>query len=131
LAPPALLRNGKQFVAAILPNGAFAVPAGVFPGTNARPARTGDRLAVYGVGFGDTDPVVPAGNVASGANRLANARILVGGVEVSVEYAGLASGYVGLYQFNFVVPTAPAGDVKVEIFVDGEPLGQTVYLPLQ
>lgn len=75
--------------------------------------------------------VRPILGIASGLNRLANTQIRVGGVEASVEYAGLANGYVGLYQFNFVVPTAPGGDVKLEILVNGEPLTQTLYLPLE
>lgn len=56
LAPPALSRDNKQYVAAILPNGAFAAPLGLLPGTNSRRARTSDRLVVYGVGFGPTNP---------------------------------------------------------------------------
>lgn len=131
LAPPALSRDSKQYVAAILPNGAFVAPAGLLPGTNSRRARTSDRLVVYGVGFGPTNPGVAAGNIASGLTKLENTQIRVGGVEASIEYAGLASGYVGLYQFNFVVPTAPGGDVKLEILVNGEPLTQTLYLPLE
>ena len=75
--------------------------------------------------------VRPILGIASGLNRLAHTQIRVGGVEASVEYAGLANGYVGLYQFNFVVPTAPGGDVKLEILVNGEPLTQTLYLPLE
>ena len=131
LAPPALSRDNKQYVAAILPNGAFVAPAGLLPGTNARRARTSDRLVVYGIGFGPTEPVVAAGTIASGLKRLENLRIRIGGVEATVEYAGLASGYVGLYQFNFVVPSSSSGDVRFEILLDGVPIQQILYLPLE
>lgn len=131
LAPPAFARGGKQYAVAILPDGAFALPTGMLPGTNARRARSSDRLVLYGIGFGATNPVVPAGNIAFGLRPLPGFRIRVGGVEASVENAGLVPGYVGLYQFNFVVPTSSLGDVLLELLVDGEPIPQRLYLPLE
>ena len=61
-------------------------------------------------------------------NALQNVRIKVGGIETPVDYAGLAGGYVGLYQFNFQMPSVPSGDQKVEIITDGQPLTQVLYM---
>ncbi|MEO5926205.1 MAG: hypothetical protein ABIR70_20460 [Bryobacteraceae bacterium] len=131
LAPPAFSRNGKQYVTAIVPGGAFAGPQGLIPGANFRPARSGDRVVVYGIGFGPTNPFIGAGYIANGVNALPDVKIRIAGIEAPVDYAGLASGYVGLYQFNFQVPSAPSGDAKFEITVEGQPLTQTLYLSIE
>ncbi len=88
LAPPAFARAGKQYVTAILPGGAFAGPPGLIPGANFRAARSGDRIVVYGVGFGSVTPFMGAGYISSGLNALPNLRIKIGGIETSVDYAG-------------------------------------------
>jgi uncharacterized protein (TIGR03437 family) len=131
LAPPAFSRNGRQYVTAILPNGAFVGPTGLIPGANFRPARSGDRIVLYGVGFGPTTPAVAAGNIANGLTALPNPRMKLHGIDITFDYAGLASGFVGLYQFNFIVPSAPSGDAKIEISVDGQPLTQALYMTLE
>ena len=54
LAPPAFLANGRQYVVAIAGDGDFAgVPDG-FPG--GRPARPGEVVTLYGIGFGPVTP---------------------------------------------------------------------------
>ena len=128
LAPPAFAKAGRQYVTAILPGGAFAGPRNLIAGANFRPARSGDRVVLYGVGFGSVTPFIGAGYIASGLNALPNVRIKVGGIETPVDYAGLAGGYVGLYQFNFQMPSVPSGDQKVEIITDGQPLTQVLYM---
>jgi uncharacterized protein (TIGR03437 family) len=47
--------------------------------------------------------------------------VTVGGVGAYVSFAGLAPGWVGLYQVNVQVPTnVPAGDaIPVALSVDG------------
>jgi uncharacterized protein (TIGR03437 family) len=131
LAPPAFSRGGKQYVTAILPSGAFAGPPDLIPGANFRPAKAGDRLVLYGVGFGATTPVVFAGNIANTLTALPDAKIKIAGVDTQVNYAGLANGFVGLYQFNIQVPSVPSGDQRVEITVDGQPLNQLLYINLE
>jgi uncharacterized protein (TIGR03437 family) len=131
LAPPAFSRDGKQLVVAILPDGAFAGPAGLIPGANFRPARSGDRTVLYGIGFGATSPAFPGGSIANGTNTLPVARLKISGIDTTLDYAGLASGFVGLYQFNFVVPSLPKGDQKIELTIDGIPLTQTLYLTIE
>ncbi len=45
------------------------------------------------------------------SNALAKTfRASIGGVQANVTYSGLAGGFLGLYQFNVVVPNVPAND---------------------
>jgi uncharacterized protein (TIGR03437 family) len=46
-------------------------------------------------------------------------------------YQGLSPGYVGLYQFNIVVPTVPDGDYQINVSQNGTALPQTFYLTVQ
>ena len=71
------------------------------------PARPGEVLVIYCAGLGAVTPVVRAGEAApSGilAQTVTPARVLIGGVEAAVQFAGLTPGFVGLYQINVVVP---------------------------
>ena len=80
-----------------------------------RVAHEGDVIVFYGVGFGAVTPPVPPGAVVPAPNQLqtpfavnwSNLGVTTPG---QVQYAGLAPGSVGLYQFNVVVP--PVSDVS-------------------
>jgi uncharacterized protein (TIGR03437 family) len=128
LAPPSFASGGTRYVAAMLADGAFAGPENLVAGTAFRPARAGDRLVLYGVGFGATTPAVPAGQIAGTATVLPNLRVTIGGMEAGVEYGGLAGGFVGLYQLNVVVPqlAAPPGPAPLSVTVDGVAVAQTL-----
>jgi uncharacterized protein (TIGR03437 family) len=95
----------------------------------ARPARSGDRLLLFGTGFGPTNPEVPAGQVFLGAAPLIHpVRVQIGGLPATVEFAGLAGA--GLYQFNLVVPPGvPAGDATVVAEINGSTTAP-VHLPI-
>jgi uncharacterized protein (TIGR03437 family) len=97
----------------------------VVPG--ASPARPGDVVTLYGTGFGDTNPLVTAGQLDSGIASLTNSiTVQIGSVTLSpsdVLYAGLSPGSIsGLYQFNVRIPsTTPSGDIPVTIMIGGVP----------
>ncbi|MEO8096353.1 MAG: SMP-30/gluconolactonase/LRE family protein [Acidobacteriota bacterium] len=131
LAPPAFSGGGKQYLVGVLPDGAFVGPAGLISGVNFRAVKAGDRVVAYGVGFGGVAPTVAAGNIATSATALPNARVKIGGKDAVTEYAGLAGGFVGLYQFNIVVPSGVTGDARIEFTVDGVPSPQLLYLTVQ
>ena len=67
---------------------------------------------IYGIGFGSVVPDTPAGQVAAGTSQLsAPLQILFGQTPApQVPYAGMAPGWVGLYQFNVVVPPVADSD---------------------
>ena len=120
LAPLAFILSGKQNVAAVFSNTlTFVLPITVAGATTAR-ARPGDSITLYGIGFGSVTPDISAGQVVQQNNALQGAlRVTFAGVEAKVTYAGLAPGYVGLYQFNVVVPTVAASDAVPLAFTLG------------
>jgi uncharacterized protein (TIGR03437 family) len=99
-----------SYAVAIFPDGVtFALPPEDFPGLPTRPAKAGDTITFYGVGFGDVDPSTPTGQVATQLDKLkASLQVKIGGVPATATYAGLMPGAVGLYQFNVVVPPGVA-----------------------
>jgi uncharacterized protein (TIGR03437 family) len=83
-----------------------------------RPVRSGEILVLYGVGFGPTTTVVPAGQAFSGAAPTTNpVTVSIGGQPARVAFSGLVSA--GLYQINVVVPNVPSGDHPVQATVGG------------
>jgi uncharacterized protein (TIGR03437 family) len=90
--------------------------------TAGNPAHVGDVLQIFATGLGETDPPGQTGQGASGSSGLVlPVTVTVGGVEAAVQYAGLAPGFVGLYQVNVQVPaTVTPGDaVEVAIRQNG------------
>jgi uncharacterized protein (TIGR03437 family) len=128
LAPSNFAINGTQYVAAF-DNGTYVLPTGAISGINSQPAKPGDTITLYGVGFGAVTPNVPAGQIVQGLTALPSFNISIGGVPATVRYAGLAPNYVGLYQFNVVVPSIAATNAAPVTFsVNGTRGTQTLYL---
>jgi uncharacterized protein (TIGR03437 family) len=77
------------------------------------PAQPGEVLVIYGTGAGklDNQPLDGAGAPASPpATTVDTPSVTVGGVAASVQFSGLAPGFVGLLQINVQLPaTLPAG----------------------
>ncbi len=129
LAPANFRVGGRQLVAALFTdNATFVGRAGEISGVTTRPARAGETIILYGIGFGATTPANPAGVIApAGALLPTNTTVLFGSAPATLSYRGLAPGFVGLYQLNVVVPTVAAGDVRLAITVDGVPMTQEVF----
>ncbi len=125
LAPPSFDVDGKQYVAATFPptdsgDVVFVGRVGAIAGVNTRPAKTGDTVILYGIGFGPVSPSVNAGVIVSQANSLTNpATFLIGQSEATILYGGLAPGFVGLYQFNIQPPAVGGGDAPMTVRVGG------------
>ena len=100
-------------------NGAYDIvgPVGAFPYPT-RPVKAGETLILYGVGFGPTNPPVPAGVFFSGAAPAANQiTMTIGGSSVPIGFAGIS--YSGQYQFNVVMPNTAGGDRPIIATVGG------------
>jgi len=89
----------------------------------------------YGLGFG---PVMSstasfAGQVAQGQSSITNSvQFKFGSSTGQVIYSGLAPNYVGLYQFNVVVPVdVPNGDAALTVVLAGDTVPQTLFIPVQ
>jgi uncharacterized protein (TIGR03437 family) len=128
LAPATLNIGGKQYAEALFTDEAtFDLPAGAMASGVSRPARPGDTIVLYGVGFGAVTPDPGAGNIVQSDNSLVfPLQVFFGGVPGTVSYAGLAPGMIGLYQFNVVVPNTAPGDAVPLTFSIGMTGGQQV-----
>jgi uncharacterized protein (TIGR03437 family) len=128
LAPATINIGGKQYTEALFTDEAsFVLPAGAMPSGVSRPARPGDTIVLYGVGFGMVTPDPGIGNIVQNDNRLVFPfQVFFGGVSAAVSYAGLAPGMIGLYQFNVVVPNIPPSDAVPLTFSVGLTGGQQV-----
>src|SRR5262249_13837312 len=133
LAPVSFNFNGRQYAAATFSDGAYVLPPGAIPAVGSRRARPGDTIILYGIGFGAVTPDIAAGQIAQQSNRISDAlQFSIGGAPATVSYAGLAPNFVGLYQFNLVVPTVAASDAVPVTFTLGGVAGtQTLYLSVQ
>jgi uncharacterized protein (TIGR03437 family) len=130
-APPSFQIGGKAYAGALFIDfTTFVLPAGAIAGATSRPAKPGDTIVLYGIGFGPVTPAVAAGEVTGEGNALTTPlQIFLGGVAAQVTYAGLAPDAVGLYQFNVVVPNIAANDATPLTFaLGGVPGQQTLYV---
>ncbi len=129
LAPASFNIGGKQYLAATFLDGVtFVGSPGLIPGAALRPAKSGETIIAYGIGFGPVTPDAPPGLIVSEANSVANLSIGIGGTPASTLYAGLAANFIGLYEFYIVVPNLPDGDYPVSFTVAGIGNSQTLYL---
>jgi uncharacterized protein (TIGR03437 family) len=75
-------------------------------------AAASDVVQVFATGLGATNPSVASGQLAPGAEPLARVTAEVtaeiGGKPARVFFAGLAPGFVGLYQVNVEIPAGVA-----------------------
>jgi uncharacterized protein (TIGR03437 family) len=112
LSPAVFHLPAGQYLAALFPdNVTFVLPPGSISGVSSARAKPGDTLILYGVGFGTVTPDSPAGQIVTQANRLnGDFRAAFAGVPATISFSGLTGGYLGLYQFNVVVPNVPASD---------------------
>jgi uncharacterized protein (TIGR03437 family) len=125
--------GANQYVVAQLPDGNYVLPAGAIADVNSRPAKPGETIVIYGLGFGAVTPNIPAGEIVTQSNQLSsNLQIYFGGTPAQVPYAGLAPGFVGLYQFNVTVPTVTASNpVPFTFSLDGVAGTQTLVTAVQ
>jgi len=76
--------------------------------SQAAPARAGETLVVYATGLGPVDnAVLEAGQAAPSsplANSTAGVMVQIGSRTIVPDFAGLAPGFVGLYQVNVKLP---------------------------
>jgi uncharacterized protein (TIGR03437 family) len=134
LAPASLTVNGKQYVAALFSdNQTYALPNGAIAGLASRPAKAGDLLAFYGIGFGPTTPAFPAGVIVTQANQTtAPVQIMFGNTPVTPSYYGLVSTFTGLYEFVVTVPTVTANNaLPLSFTLGGKKGSQTLYIAVQ
>lgn len=129
LSPAAFNVNGKQYVVAQFADGTYAGPPGLISGFSFKLPKPGDRIILYGVGFGAVTPNLASGVIVSQANSVSGLTVQIGSATATAEYAGLAPNFLGLYQFNLIVPNVQAGDQSISMRVDGVSTQSNLILP--
>jgi uncharacterized protein (TIGR03437 family) len=100
-------------------------------------ARPGDIMTMFVSGAGDLTPSLATGATPSsfaGITSLPRPRlpvsVTVGGEPVEIEFAGNATGLVGVIQINFTVPAKLAPGPQPVVVTVGSAVGDPVMLPL-
>ena len=110
----------------------LVAPVGSIPGRQTRPADGGEFISIFCTGLGATSPTVGAGEPGAGEAVTTPVTATIGGVNASVSFAGLAPGFVGLYQVNVEIPAGvePGAEVNLVLFQNGVP-SNTVTLAIR
>ncbi|HTA69924.1 MAG TPA: choice-of-anchor V domain-containing protein [Bryobacteraceae bacterium] len=106
-------------------------PTGTSLGYKTVAAKAGDVVELFGVGFGPTNPTVPAGHAYSGAAPTTNAvQLQIHGASVTPFFSGISGA--GLYQINLTIPAGlGTGDQPLLATVGGVSTQSFVVLSLQ
>jgi uncharacterized protein (TIGR03437 family) len=133
LAPASFKIGSNQYVVAQHSNGSYVLPVGAISGVASSPAKPGEIVVIYGVGFGSVVPSIPAGEIVTETNQLsASFEVLFGKTPARTPYFGLAPSFVGLYQFNVTVPEVANNDLVPLTFNLGGVAGaQTLFTAVQ
>ena len=86
------------------------------------PANAGEFVQIFAGGLGAVSPPVGNGQAAPPQPLSSTAlpvTVTVNGVTAPVSFAGLAPGFVGLYQVNAQVPQVAAGAAQVILTING------------
>jgi uncharacterized protein (TIGR03437 family) len=120
LAPDSFKVNGTQYVVAQFSDLTFVGRPGLIAGLNFRPAKPGETISIYGIGFGPVAPTTGAGTIAPASTAIQPQPVFhCGGTTVTPSYAGMVPGLVGLYQFNLVVPNVAPGEYPMAVDTGG------------
>jgi uncharacterized protein (TIGR03437 family) len=111
LAPSVFHLAAGQYAVALASNGTtYILPPGTTNSVPTAVCQPGDTIILFGIGFGAVNPIINAGVIVGQANSLSGFTAAIGGQQAPVQFAGLVAGFLGLYQFNIVVPNVPANN---------------------
>jgi uncharacterized protein (TIGR03437 family) len=137
-APASFLVNGTQYMVALITDSTLPLGYAFVGNTNLtsspyyyRPANPGQSITAYGLGFGPVMPANPTGVITTASNSIVNSdtvTMFFGTTPATLTYAGLAPGFVDLYQFNITVPTLANGDYPITVKVGGTAIAQKMSL---
>jgi uncharacterized protein (TIGR03437 family) len=117
VAPSLLLFSEAGYVVATHGDYTLVGPASLYPGSST-PAKPGETIALYAVGFGLPATPLVNGSSSQSASLPVFPECQVGGSAAALSFAGLISP--GLYQVNITIPvTAANGDNTVVCAYNG------------
>jgi len=104
-------------------------PSGMF--SNSAPARPGETISLWGLGWGPSSPAIAPGTIGrTPYPTVSPIAITIGGTAVTVPYGSYLQG-VGLYQTNIIVPNLPDGDYDIVASVGGVRMLKTLKLSIK
>ena len=124
--------GGGQGAVLIANTDILVAPVSSISGRQTRPAARGEFISIFCTGLGATNPMVPAGQPGGGQPVTTPVTATLGGVNAPVTFAGLAPGFVGLYQVNVQVPEGvAAGDAVSLVITQAEVSSNTVTIAVE
>ena len=119
--------GSKAYLVALHSDGSLATPKS--------PARCGERITALGTGFGpyQVQPLDGFAVLSSGTNKLADhTQLIFEGKIIEPEFAGAATGRVGMVAFRFPIadPLPVAATIEIKARVNGHE-SNTALLPLE
>lgn len=94
--------------------------------TPGSPAQRGRAIVIYCTGLG---AVAPQGSLSPTALRVT---ALLSGVEIPAQFAGLAPGFVGLYQVNVILPASTPPGIGIPLVLqEGDVASNPVTIAIQ
>lgn len=112
-SPGIFTTDGRMAVAVNAQDYSLAQPDGSIPDSVTRPVPRGVPIVIYANGLGPLVLPVETGHLGSQPviATVATPRVLIGGIQATVLFSGLAPDFVGVNQVNAIVPPdAPTGD---------------------
>ena len=103
----------------------------------ATPGKAGEVIILYAAGLGRTSPDSSSGRIASFAapiQAVSQLLVLLNGKAAppgSVTYAGLAPGFAGLYQINFLLPAGLPPNPEIRVSIGSQISPPLIHLPVQ
>jgi uncharacterized protein (TIGR03437 family) len=121
-AQPWFKTGGFQYVVALFSDGTFVLPVRAIQGLASRPAKPGDEIVLYGVGFGPVTPDISAGLLVEQADTLASSfQMSIGGVPVTNVPYRISPELHGLVSLQRRAATVGTGAVPLTLTVGGGP----------
>jgi uncharacterized protein (TIGR03437 family) len=122
--------GGRQYIAAFRQDlKTFVGTANLIPGISFSPVKPGDRIIMYALGCGPTNPSTQAGVVTAANSPVSSDyELQIGGQKAVVEFFGAVPSAIGLYQINAIVPNVGPGDQKIELTVNGVHNNQDLFI---
>jgi len=133
LTTPIFNAGGKQYVAALHADlTTFVGRANLIAGVPFRPAKPGDRIIIYAVGCGPTDPAAPPGQIVTGGLRRFSSPFTVRfGETIATSEGFMEPNNVGLCRFDVIVPNVADGDIALQATLGGVTDGQSLFTTVQ
>ncbi len=119
MSPSLFVFDAAGHIVATHLNGTDIGPTSLYPGLTT-PAQAGEKIVIYGNGFGASTVPVVAGSETQMGTLPSSPQVLINGVAGNCYFAGLVSP--GLYQFNVILPSSGllSGDNPIQFIYNGQ-----------